>query len=140
MKVNMRKFLFAGMMGVALLAAPQAAQAGHDTGFCREYTKHITVGGRGETGYGKVCLQQDGSWRVVFGQDEFDDPPPRYREVRHVEREPEIIYVYERPRHYHFVPPGYRKHHHGKRDHYRYRHDDHHGGHGRHGGHRRGDD
>jgi len=131
MKVNMRKFLFAGMMGAALLAAPHAAQAGHDTGYCREYTKHITIGGRGELGYGKVCLQEDGSWKVVFGQDEFDDPPPRYREVRYVERRPEVVYVYERPRYYRFVPPGHWKHSHDKWD--RHRHGDHDGHHGHHG-------
>lgn len=126
--MNMRKILFAGMAGVWLLAAPQAAQAGHDAGFCREYTKHITVGGRGETGYGKVCLQRDGSWKVVFGQDEFDDPPPRYREVRYVEREPEIVYVYERPRHYRFVPPGHWKHRYDHREHHHKKHSRHHHG------------
>ncbi len=32
---------------------------------CREYTSMIEVGGKAETGYGKACREDDGSWRII---------------------------------------------------------------------------
>ena len=33
--------------------------------YCREFQQTITVGGRKEQGYGIVCRQPDGTWRMV---------------------------------------------------------------------------
>lgn len=35
------------------------------TGYCREFTREVIVGGRQEQVYGKACRQADGSWQVV---------------------------------------------------------------------------
>jgi len=57
------------MMGLALVsfcgAALMAGSAEASSGYCREYTKAIRVGGRLEQAYGKACLQPDGSWEIV---------------------------------------------------------------------------
>lgn len=33
--------------------------------YCREYTQTIQVGNRKETGYGRACRQEDGTWQIV---------------------------------------------------------------------------
>lgn len=35
------------------------------SGYCREYTQTISVGGKTEKAYGKACRQSDGSWHIV---------------------------------------------------------------------------
>lgn len=35
------------------------------SGFCREYSHTIYVGGRPQEGYGTACRQPDGSWQIV---------------------------------------------------------------------------
>ena len=35
------------------------------SGFCREYTHTIHIGGRPQQGFGTACRQPDGSWRIV---------------------------------------------------------------------------
>ena len=37
----------------------------NDSGYCREFTNNVYVGGRMRQSYGTACLQPDGSWRVV---------------------------------------------------------------------------
>ncbi len=36
-----------------------------DGRYCREFQKEIVVGGRIRNGYGRACMQPDGSWEVV---------------------------------------------------------------------------
>ncbi|MGB5177274.1 MAG: hypothetical protein WBP44_00955 [Gammaproteobacteria bacterium] len=33
--------------------------------YCREFQHEITIGGKGEQGYGIACRQPDGNWEVV---------------------------------------------------------------------------
>lgn len=33
-------------------------------GYCREYQRQVTIGGRVQQSYGQACLQPDGSWQV----------------------------------------------------------------------------
>ena len=33
--------------------------------YCREYSQHITVGGKTQHGYGTACRQPDGTWEIV---------------------------------------------------------------------------
>jgi hypothetical protein len=37
--------------------------------YCREFQHHVTIGGRTEEAYGTACLNPDGSWEVVSGDD-----------------------------------------------------------------------
>lgn len=37
----------------------------HQRKYCREYTQKIVVGGQQEEGFGKACLQPDGSWKII---------------------------------------------------------------------------
>ena len=33
--------------------------------YCREFTQEIFIGGEKQTGYGRACRQQDGSWEII---------------------------------------------------------------------------
>ncbi len=61
-------------------------------GYCREYTKNVTVGRRIQEAYGTACLQPDGSWQVVGSREQvyFEDDPFPAQTVNYTR-------VYERP-------------------------------------------
>jgi hypothetical protein len=49
-------------------ATPQASSAGPpglDADGCREFTQTIRIAGEEHQAFGRACLQQDGSWRIV---------------------------------------------------------------------------
>lgn len=54
---------------IVLVSISVNANAAQTT--CREYTKNINIGGRVQQAYGKACLQEDGTWRIVSGDDEI---------------------------------------------------------------------
>ncbi|HEY1096485.1 MAG TPA: hypothetical protein VGF14_04530 [Alphaproteobacteria bacterium] len=41
--------------------------AAHADPFCREFTSNVNVGGRLQQGVGTACLNPDGSWQIVSG-------------------------------------------------------------------------
>lgn len=43
----------------------QVASDEEDGRYCREYQRPVTVGGVAQAGYGRACLQPDGSWEIV---------------------------------------------------------------------------
>ena len=45
--------------------ARPASNTRYDQGYCREFTRNVTINGRPERGYGTACQQPDGSWQVV---------------------------------------------------------------------------
>lgn len=128
--------LILGAAALLTLVAAKPAHAGHayDDSYCREYTRSISIGGRTEDGYGRACLQQDGSWKVVLGQNAPEPsyaPPPRHDDrfvdddgwntpVVYYNRPRPIIYVSERPAYYvvrDHRRPKCLKHRHGHHDH-----------------------
>lgn len=52
-----------------------AAATGTGIDPCREYTQTVTIGGKEEKAYGRVCPQPDGSWRVDTPAGETPRPP-----------------------------------------------------------------
>ncbi len=36
-----------------------------DGTYCREFQQNLRIGGKEESGYGKACLQSDGTWKIV---------------------------------------------------------------------------
>ena len=48
------------------------------TGYCREFTTQVYVGGRSEQARGTACRQPDGSWQIAEAapQRGYDAPPP----------------------------------------------------------------
>jgi surface antigen len=36
-----------------------------NSGYCREYSQTVYIGGRAEQAYGTACRQPDGSWQIV---------------------------------------------------------------------------
>ncbi|MCB1783133.1 MAG: hypothetical protein KDI13_03995 [Alphaproteobacteria bacterium] len=97
-------FLTALILGGVGLGFSEKAQAATDL-VCREFTENIRIGGRIESGYGRACLQEDGSWRIVapasaeYSEPDFDRA--QYTPVRVVayeDRRPHYVTVYERPR------------------------------------------
>jgi hypothetical protein len=61
--------------------------------YCREYTGTIYVGGRAQQGYGTACLQPDGSWQVVSGDNVGQAVAPNY-----IINQPEPVVYYQPPR------------------------------------------
>lgn len=59
-----RKFALAlGLTLTAIgFASPSHAQT---TPYCREYTRHVTIGGVSQEAYGTACQQPDGSWQIM---------------------------------------------------------------------------
>lgn len=55
-------------LGAAVMFVPVRAQA-YD-GYCREYTRTVTIGNRQEVAYGTACYQPDGSWKIVDEDDQ----------------------------------------------------------------------
>ncbi len=59
-----KTLLLAGLAcALSMFSTPSEARE-HE--YCREYTKTIRIGGDIHRGYGKACLQPDGSWKIVF--------------------------------------------------------------------------
>ena len=50
---------------VAPLPPAVAPPASFDSNNCREYQTSVTIDGRAQRAFGRVCRQSDGSWRVV---------------------------------------------------------------------------
>lgn len=110
--------------------APEAQARGGD--YCREYTEKIRIGGQWENGYGTVCLQEDGSWKIVVGtmperhgekrnlayRDRFYEP---MRTTVFEHRHPRLVYVYEVSRPY-YRSPGHVKHHYKSHHKHHYKH------------------
>ena len=36
-----------------------------DGTYCREFQQNVTIGGVVQASYGRACLQNDGSWKIV---------------------------------------------------------------------------
>lgn len=148
------KHLLAGAVLAPLLAA-SPAQAEHRD-YCRSFTKSIRVGGNIEAGYGRACLQPDGSWRVVasggtvnpfhgYGRDRHHDRDGRDRDYAYEDRGRRDYR--HRDLHYSPYPLYYSQYRHGwpryyfRKQHYRhakhhYKHAHEHHNHGFHCGHR----
>lgn len=136
-------FLTALILGGVSLGFSEKAQAAVDL-VCREYTDNIKVGGRIESGYGRACLQEDGSWRIVApASPEYAEPNfsrEEYTPVRVVayeEKRPHYVTVYERPRVVYYPEYWYERErwhdngwHKGHQKHWKhYDHEDHRGWH-----------
>ncbi len=147
MTMKFRTLLLAGVILVPATFSAQSAQAGHDEPYCREYGNSIRVGGNIEAGYGKVCWQPDGSWKVVAasgGNDDrrhrdgdrdhdYDDDDDDYDDRdrgHHQGRRHYDSYAYGWP-HYGYYPPvyyspvrhfppGHFRKHHGRHGHHRH--------------------
>jgi hypothetical protein len=93
----MHKKLWGVLFGsLAVLASTEVqANSYNNNGgaYCREYTGTIYVGGRPEQGYGTACLQPDGSWQVISGDNVGQFVAPTY-----IIQQPEPVVYYERPR------------------------------------------
>jgi surface antigen len=51
--------------GLLLAAASFTAKPAQAAGYCREYTRSVTIGNRAQDAYGTACQQPDGSWKIV---------------------------------------------------------------------------
>lgn len=119
------------------------------TPYCREYTQHVSVGGRVENSYGTACMQPDGSWETQaaqepqvnatiqqagyyynYGTPAYVAPYPVYQQPVYAQPQPLVgfNFGYVRPYRYH---DNYRFHGHDHRrwrGHDRHDHDDWRGG------------
>lgn len=126
------------LLGCGLVSEARAQE------FCREYTANLSIGGRGQAGFGTACLRPDGSWQIirVSNEDErydFDGPiqfeVPSSTRIVYVRDERGPLYVLHRNgyyRHSHFIPPGHNKKEWKKRGRDRDCEHDHHGRGGHH--------
>lgn len=62
-----KTFVSLMVMGIGFASAPAHANSYITQDYCREYTRTIYVGGKPQEGYGTACLQPDGSWQIVNG-------------------------------------------------------------------------
>lgn len=143
--MNMKCAVFAGIIAAAaLLTTAGPAYAGPD--FCRGYSQQITTGSPfGSRQHGTMCLQPDGSWRVILGgggdgrrddhrQQFLPQRPFRYGAVSYYAPPPRVVYVYDTPR-YGYASPGPWRHHDKRHDRdrdWRHDRDDNRDGHHRH--------
>ena len=128
------KSIVAGCLGVVMVGLSGVVLA--DDGYCREYQRNVTIGGRVQNMYGTACLQPDGSWRTAEPERvEYADEPYQVASAAPVMVQQPVVYepyyepVYSSYRYYpgpsFGLSLGW-----SDRDHGGWR-----GGHGGHGGH-----
>ncbi len=93
MQKNLLTVLLGGLAALAGTEAQASSYSNNGGAYCREYTGTIYVGGRPEQGYGTACLQPDGSWQVVSGDNVGQAVAPNY-----IIHQPETVVYYEQPR------------------------------------------
>ncbi len=135
--MKIKTLLIAGALMIPVVFNPAVAKAEYGS-YCRSYAKSIRIGDDVKAGYGKACLQPDGSWRVVAAGGEAHPFEGRYHKMKkhnkaHKRKHVRRSYHAYNPYHYgHYYKPAkhykkYRKH---AKHHYRYGHQ-----HGAHCGH-----
>ena len=86
--------LLSAAITLAGISSNAAAYNQYTNQQCREYTRTIEVGGRLQEGFGKACLQPDGSWRMVS-----EAQPQASRQTTHQPAREVVVY---RDHHHHY--------------------------------------
>jgi hypothetical protein len=100
-----RHILFSAATSCVILFGAGYAQA-QSQDFCREFTSTVTIGNRTQDSVGTACLNPDGSWQIVSGNNTgarfFDNGPNGYgsNNVSYIQQ-PNVTYA--QPLHYNYI-------------------------------------
>jgi hypothetical protein len=75
--------------------------AAHAGDFCREFTSMVTIGNRLQESIGTACLNPDGSWQIVSGNNVgstfYDNGPTAYGSNNVTYVQPNMVYYQQPP-------------------------------------------
>lgn len=144
------------LLSLGVIAAAAALYAGDASAqeYCREYSQAVTIGGQRQSSYGVACMQPDGAWQIISGDNNTGYTPAGFGGGYGYAPAPAPVYVpvpapVYRPSSSFHLSIGVPSYHRGDRDYYDHRrwhkphkHHKHHahewdgrrGGHGGYGG------